>query len=451
MNMFTNQRIWLILGVMLFLLPACETDQLEDPVETALRERLQITSPTGDLEGYILPDSRDFDRIPQDPKNPLTEVKVELGRMLFFETGLALAPVHDQGKGTYSCGSCHIPEAGFMAGRMQGIADGGLGFGLNGERRTKSGHYREDELDVQGARPLSLINVAYVTNTSWPGKFGSFGANEGTEEVWGDDPTTEVNFLGLSGLEAQNIEGLKIHRMVVNKEVTDSLGYTPYFDAAFPEFPEEERYGFMTASFAISAYLRTLLPNHAPFQKWLKGDSDALTTQEKRGAMLFFGKAGCFRCHNGPALNDADNFYALGVLDLYQMEGAFGPIETDSRIFGRGGFTKRSEDMYKFKVPQLYNLKASPFYFHGSSKRSLREVVEYFNEAVPENPNVPAEQIAPQFHPLNLSEREIEDLVAFLENALYDHDMERFMPEQVLSGNCFPNNDLASRFDLGCE
>ena len=81
----------------------------------------------------------------------------------------------------------------------------------------------------------------------------------------------------------------------------------------------------------------------------------------------------------------------------------------------------------------------------------MREVVEYFNDGNPENPNVPVNLISPAFQPLNLTDQEIEDLVAFLKNSLYDPGYTRFVPEEVLSGNCFPNNDDSSRSDLGCN
>src|SRR5690606_33421393 len=105
----------------------------------------------------------------------------------------------------------------------------------------------------------------------------------------------------------------------------------------------------------------------------------------------------------------------------------------------------------KFKVPQLYNLKDVGFYFHGASKNSLREVVEYFNEAVPENSLVDPAIISPFFKPLNLTEAEIDDLVEFLENGLYDPDLERYRPEIIMSGNCFPNNDPLSRSQMRCD
>jgi len=92
----------------------------------------------------------------------------------------------------------------------------------------------------------------------------------------------------------------------------------------------------------------------------------------------------------------------------------------------------------------------SPFYFHGSSKYDLKEVVEYFNAGVPENPDVPVEQIARQFKPLNLTDQQVEDLTVFLETGLKDPNLNRYVPERILSGYCFPNNDLFSQIELGC-
>jgi cytochrome c peroxidase len=431
------------------LLGACAKDKLANPLDVRLEKQIKAVAPDGSLDYFVLPESGDLAALPQGVNNPITQEKINLGKFLFFETGLALDPMNEAGKGTYSCGTCHVPSAGFMPGRIQGIADGGVGFGYNGEGRNKMDDYLEDELDVQDARPLSLLNVTYVKNTSWSGQFGAYGINEGTEEVWDLDEVTEVNHLGLDGLESQNIEGLKLHRMVINKTVLDTLGYTDLYDTAFSDVDEEERYTPVTTSLAISAYLRSVITNRAPFQQWLKGDVNALNEAEKRGALVFFSKAGCFRCHKGPSLNGTD-FYALGVKDLYDA-GGFKTTPNDKRSMGRGGFTREAEDMYKFKIPQLYNMKDSPFYFHGSSKRSLREVVEYFNEAIPENDRVPQSQIAPQFEPLNLTEQEIEDLTKFLEDGLRDPDLDRYMPEEIPSGLCFPNNDQQSRSDLGCN
>lgn len=419
--------------------------------DQALEEMLNRWSPTGSYQGYIMPASDDYASLPnQDAKNPITAAKVELGRMLFFETGIGLSPNKGESKEAYSCSSCHVPSRNFTAGRFQGIADGALGFGLSGETRTKHPLYLGEEVDAQGARPLPTVNLTYVTNALWAGNFGSFGTNVGTESAWHQDTLTEINFKGLEGLEANNTRALIVHRQVINKAVTDSLGYTAMFDAAFPDIPANKRYTLETGGFAIAAYFRTVLTNEAPFQRWLKGERRALSEQQKEGAQLFFGKAGCVNCHNSPSLNSM-RYFAVGAKNLFQNgQEVFRTGPADKRNFGRGGFTGRPEDMHKYKVPQLYNMKDVGFYLHGATKRSLREVVEYFNAGVPENPDVPASQISPFFHPLGLSKQEIDDLVEFLENGLYDPRMLRYVPQTTISGNCFPNNDAQSRVEMGC-
>ena len=437
-------------GVILFL-TRCTADKVySDPlkIDYKLKDAIRQVSPDGTVGFYKLPYEGDFAQIPQDPANPLNAAKVSLGMYLFYETGIGLDPVYETGKQTYSCATCHVPESGFKPGRLQGIADGAEGFGNFGSFRVINDDYHASELDVQGTRAISLFNVAYVKNTFWNGQFGSEAANEGTEDVWSEEDNTHVNALGFKALESQNIEGLGLHRMLMNAEIADSLGYTSLFDIAFREVPKSERYSIQTAAFAISAYLRTLLTNQTPFQQWLKGDYKALTESQKEGAILFFGKAGCVNCHYEKNLGSG-TFHAIGVKDLNQT-GGIPTAGDEKKNLGRGGFTKNPEDNYKFKVPQLYNLKNAPFYFHGSSKRDLDEVIEYFNLAEKENNRVPQEQISEFFKPLYLTEDEKRKLQVFLEEGLNDPNIHRYVPPYVLSGKCFPNNDVLSRAQTGC-
>jgi len=419
-----------------------------------LQDQLDRRSVTGSYEGYILPSETDLANLPnQDPKNPVTQAKVELGKMLFFETGLALENRYPESKNSFSCASCHVPSRGFTAGRFQGIADGAWGFGQSGEGRNKIPLYLGDEVDAQGARPLPMLNLAYVTNALWAGSFGSFNVNVGTESAWDQDTLININHKGFMGLEANNARALAVHRQVINKDVVDSLGYRDLFDSAFPDIPENERYNRLTGSFAIAAYFRTILTNRAPFQEWLKGDRSAMNESQKKGALLFFGKAGCVNCHNSPSLNSVPHqFFAIGVNNLYQSGfEVFVTGPNDKRNLGRGGFTGREEDMHKFKVPQLYNLRDVGFYFHGSSKRTLKEVVEYFNEGISENPTVPASQISGFIRPLGLTATEIDELVEFLAYGLFDPNLDRYVPVNTMSGNCFPNNDPLSTIEMGCN
>jgi cytochrome c peroxidase len=445
-------RIIILSLLSIVLALSCVNDQMPELVQldAELQKRIEAVPITnGRMDYYIIPESQHLLDIPQDPKNKLIQSKVDLGKLLFFETAFSRDAAKPEGIATYSCGSCHIPNAGFKPGYFQGIADGGEGFGVNGEDRRRSASYIDSELDVQSARPLTMINVAYVTNTFWNGQFGAKGANEGTEHLWNEADGSALNELGFEAIETQNFEGLHTHRITYTRDLIEEFGYTEMFDAAFPELPEEERYSNFAGSLALSAYIRTILSTEAPFQKWLRGDQSALGHDEKQGGILFFGKANCSACHYKENLGSVE-FHALGVNDMDQIP-SYDTSPTDKRNLGRGGFTLLEEDYYKFKVPGLYNIGDTPFYFHGASKRSLADVVDYKNEARSENPRVSQDRLSEKFFSLNLTDEEKEYLVAFLEKALRDPNMERYQPTNVLSGNCMPNNDYASKNDLGCE
>lgn len=435
----------LTLSLVILFIGACSKDA-DVNIDHELKQLIRSTSKNGELDYFIMPQSDEYDKLPnQDPANKITKEKIELGKLLFFETALAQSPVKPMGFETYSCSSCHVPSKGFLPGRMQGIADGGIGFGEAGEDRGMRDDYLETEIDAQGNRPMTVMNVTYMTNTLWSGTFGANDINEGTEAFW--NGLAEVNHTGYAGLEAQNIEGFDLHRLEINDKVLYEYGYAELFDKAFPEFDVSERYTPVTASFAMGAYLRSILTNEAPFQYYLKGNQLALSEKEKRGAILFFGKAGCSSCHNSPSFS-AMNFFAVGTADMYQ-HGGLNTSAEDPRIRGRGMFTGDENDMFKFKVPQLYNLKDYATFFHGSSKTSIEEVVEYKVKAVSENPQVATEKIA--ISPKDLTQAEKEELIEFLRYGLYDSNMERYMPKAVLSGNCFPNNDEQSQLDMGCK
>ena len=420
-------------------------------IDLELANALQEASEGKGLAHFRLPKSNEFNNIPQDPKNKLTPVKVALGQLLYHETGLAMSAKLDEGMGSFSCASCHFASAGFQAGRFQGIADGGLGFGINGEGRVRNPNYPVDSLDVQPIRTPTVLNTAYQEAMLWNGQFAGSSVNAGTEAYWTPGTPKETNALGYEGLETQAIAGLSVHRLQVDDNALCEQTYKELFDVAFPEFPLEGRVSRVTAGLAIAAYERTILATEAPFQDWLNGNKNALTEAEKRGALVFFKDANCNSCHSGPALSTME-FHAYGMKDLHDIdEEIFKLKDTDGEKLGRGGFTQNEADNYKFKVPPLYNLADSPFYGHGSSFRSIREVIEYKNNGVPENINVPTNQLAKEFVPLNLTDQQIDDLVAFITTGLHDPNLKRFEPAFLSSGQCFPNNDAQSKEDLGCN
>lgn len=439
-------RLCLALPFILVMSCASDDDYVQVPDGSLLENRLIALY--GSKEELILPFSTDYNLIPSDVNNPITEAKVALGKLLFHETGIARNPNMNESMDTYSCASCHHAKAGFQSGIQQGIGEGGMGFGLSGEGRHKNPMYLDADLDVQPIRSPSVLNTAFQDVMLWNGQFGATGTNAGTEANWTAGTPKETNNLGFEGLETQAIAGLDVHRLVIEEDFILNSVYKDMFDEAFPDVAVEERYTKLTAGLAIAAYERTVLSNQAPFQQWLQGNESAMSEDETKGALLFFDKANCYSCHTGPGLNGMD-FHALGMKDL-EGEAIFNTID-DATKRGRGGFTGNPEDDYKFKTPQLYNLKDVAFYGHGGTFTSIRDIVSYKNNGTQENMDVPSEALSPFFTPLNLTEEEIDYITLFIENSLHDNNLERYTPTVLPSGNCFPNADSESSADMGCD
>lgn len=400
------------------------------------------------LSAFVLPASNDYQAIPQDPLNPLTRAKVALGEFLFHDTAFSQAGVSDSAP-SWSCASCHHSEAGFKAGIAQGVGEGGVGFS---QHRVILDSFLNTGLtpDVQPIASPTILNGAYQDVMLWNGQFGnsSSGVNAGIPESQLATPGTpkETNLLQLSGLETQAIAGSTVHRLkfesngqddIFDDLLTNNKRYRQLWDRAYPQgsvsITED-------AGKAIAAYERTVLANQSPFQKFLGGKKQALTNAELRGAKLFFGKAGCVDCHRGPALSSevgatADQmFFALGFDDLDASNFIQGDVDDATRL-GRGGLTGDSADFYKFKIPQLYNLDDSSIFGHGASFTSVRSVIEYKNGAEPQKANQDIE-IDSRIFNLGLSNNDIDDLVAFLEDALYDPDLGRYESKNMPSGEC---------------
>jgi cytochrome c peroxidase len=435
--------IWIVLVG--FDLTGCDTATAPKETEDLDAELTALLTRDGQrgLNNFMLPDENDFSAMPQDPGNPLTPEKVTLGKLLFHDPAAGSAPRLEPGRGTYSCATCHHASAGFQSGLQQAISEGGMGWGDHGENRAPDPMYGASDLDVQSVKTPSILNSAYQRVLLWDGSLGSRGPNNGTEEHWTPGSSAEVNNLGYDGLESQAIAGLTDHRMsnVGTSVIAAYPEYQQLWDAVFPGEPVT----LEKAGLAIAAYERTIYASRAPFQRWLRGEVKALTTEQKRGAILFFGKAGCEQCHTGPPLNSV-GFYALGMPDM-SGPNVYGPVP---ETMGRGGFLNDPGQYYKFKIPQLYNLADSPFYGHGGVFQSIREVVSYYNDGIPEK-NLPDGILDFRFKPLNLTSEEVDQITAFLSEALRDRDLKRYVPERVPSGNCFPANDSRSRSDLGCN
>lgn len=431
------------------------------PVDPAVQARedllavLDATSPSGSYEAYILPESDDFDNIPQDPSNEITAAKVALGKLVYHETGITEGDIASS-EGTFSCASCHNAQNGFKSGIRQGIGEGGIGF----DHRIADPN-AGDRVDVQPVTSPTVLNTAYQEVMLWNGQFGNeiggvVNVGIDPDRHFTEGTPKEANLRNLSGLETQAVAGLGVHRMgasegsILRTNETYQQMFIDAFGVAEPDDMLE------ATALSIAAYERTILANRAPFQDYLRGDETAMSESEVAGANVFFGKGNCHTCHNGPALSSPrgamadDIFMTLGFHDLDIWEDTIGEVNDATRE-GRGGFTGDDMDKFKFKVPPLYNLIDTTVFGHGASFESVEEVVRYKVDAVPQHPQVEVSDLDYRFAPLDLTEDEIANLITFLEVSLYDDELMRYVPESLPSGNCPINNDEESRRDLGCD
>lgn len=436
----------LFLTIFLTLFVSCGNKQADLISDIQLRQLISSQSITGDLAEFILPLDSQYHLIPQDTSNPISAIRILLGQQLFFDPAISFDPKCKAAAQTFSCASCHFAEAGFQSGLAQAIAGGGRGFG---KLRHKHPLCDSAFLDVQEIRTPSIINCAYQEVQLWSGKLGCCGPNAGTDSLWPKSSFVELNKLGMSGVETQARVALEAHGMRMSPALVMNTQYKKLFDSAYGQVRPDLRYRRFIMAKALAAFQRSVLTNRAPFQHWLRGDTAALDQAAKHGAFLFFGKAKCISCHRGPALNSMA-FYALGMNDLHGPHIILKDSLKEMQL-GRGAFTKKREDMFCFKVPQLYNLKQVEYLGHGSDFCSVEEIVRYKNTAVADNKNVPASQLAKSFKPLHLSEKEIKDLSYFIVESLFDPELSRYTPKNVASGLCFPNNDLLSRQQLHCN
>jgi len=448
-----------------------ETQKLSSELTSTIES---ISSGVG-LSALTMPADGDFDNIPQDSNNPITAEKVALGQLLYHETAIATAGNNSSRTGTWSCASCHHFDAGFKSGIPQGIGEGGEGFGLAGESRLLATGFDAESTDttlapdVQDLTSPAVLNIAYQDVMLWNGAFGKTAGginNTVTNVDNAGPPTILANTFGLSGIETQVLAGTKVHRLSFNASsiLQTNTAYKALYKAAYPSPGDEGTIPDngttvtlqdLGAAKAIAAYERTILANQSPFQLWLKGDKTAMSEQELRGALLFFGDAGCSDCHKGPGLSSEvgasanDLFFAVGFADFDNNDPTITGSVSENASKGRGGFTGEEADNFKFKVPQLYNLVDADIFGHGASFSSVRSVIEYKNAAVPQK-MLTTSNLDSRFVPLGLSTTNIDDLTVFIENALHDPNLDRYIPATLPSGNCYPVADAVSIVDLKC-
>jgi cytochrome c peroxidase len=356
------------------LIASCTDDGLT-PLEQAALEQLGPLGPP-----------------PSSPSNAVAddERAIDFGRGLFFDDQLSKV-----GSGI-ACIDCHQPQLGW-ADDLQ------FSSSANG---TTARHSQ------------TLVNVAYNQFLFWDGR---------SDSLWSQAYVATV------GVHA-----------VDKVELVGHLAGTPYYATTYAELfgplpdpatatAEQLDEVMINCGKLLEAYERTLISRNSALDRWIAGEASALTDQQLRGAALFVGEGGCVECHSGPNLTDGwfhniglpvasdgrDAAVGLGEL-LTSVNNAAGEWSDDpewgaaqlgdiaDRIDAAG-----SSLVGAHKTPTLRDVVLRPRFGHDGRIRSLRTWIERYRDAKVDEGAVGT--VDPLYVKRNLSDADIDDLIAFLD------------------------------------
>ena len=430
---------------------------------------------------------------------PVDRDLVKLGRAIFFDS---LGGLHNDN----SCAGCHSPSNGF--GDTQSMAIGvdnndRVGPGRSGPRNQR--------------RSPMVANSAFFPKLMWNGRFGalsgdpfdnsqgfSFPAPEGLTKFPPNDsevrhlltaqgfiPQTElVEMAGLTGtagtisprfdpfddghgsaVPAPDGSGFRNDpiREVVLARFNASTAYRTRFAAIFPEVSGGGDIRFSMIAKALAEFQISLTFANAPIDQFARGHRNAMTDSEKRGAVLFFGSAGCVSCHAvGGASNEMFSDFENHVLGVPQIAPVFGvgtgnvvfdgPGENED--FGQEQISGNPLDRYSFRTSPLRNIALQPAFFHNGAFTRLKDAIVHHLDVVhsansydPARAGIdadlalrrgPTQPVLDRLDPLvaqpiRLSRRELRDLLAFVGSGLLDQRARparlcRQIPKRLPSG-----------------
>jgi cytochrome c peroxidase len=432
-------------------------------------------------------------------RRPVESELANLGRLLFFDKVLSL---HSDN----ACAGCHSPSAGF--GDTQSIAIGIQNNNVVGRHRSGPRNQR---------RTPMIVNAVFFPSLMWNGRFFAasgdpfdnslgfvFPPPEGTTQFQPRDPIiktllaaqahlppTELvevaGFTGTTGTidplfdqfddgegsvvpppDESGFRNEPIRRMVLQR-LDASPAYRSRFGRVFPAVAHGGSIDFTMVARAIAEFEFTLVFADAPIDRFARGESHAMSAAEKRGALLFFGKAGCVTCHAvaGPSNEMFSDFqmHAIGVPQIAPRFGAGagnvifdGPNQNED--FGLEQVTANHLDRYKFRSSPLRNVSLQPAFFHNGAFTRLEDAIDHHLDVVESARNYdpiragvgddltfrlgPIEPLLANVDPLLMSpsfltQQEFEDLVVFVKIGLLDsrvarHSLCSLIPSTLPSG-----------------
>ena len=416
---------------------------------------------------------------------PINPRLANLGRLLFFDK---IGALHSDN----ACAGCHSPTAGF--GDTQSIAIGIQNNNLVGPNRIGPRNQR---------RTPTVVNTAFFRNLMWNGRFFApsdnpfdnsqgfvFPLPEGVTTfpaydpiiktllaAQGHIPPTELvevaGFTGTAGTigpefdqfddglgsvvplpDASGFRNEPIRQALLAR-LNESPAYRLLFGQVFPSVDAGGPIDFSMFGRAIAEFEFTLVFANAPIDRFARGERGAMSVAEKKGALLFFGGAGCVQCHAvAGKSNEMFSDFEMHVIGVPQVAPLFG-VGTGNMIFDGPGrdedfgleqITGDPDDRYRFRTSPLRNVSLQPAFFHNGSFTRLEDAVRHHLDVFESTRHYravsagvdrdltyllgPSEPVLGRMDPLLASPRflrpdEFESLVAFVRTGLLDPRAER--------------------------
>lgn len=312
---------------------------------------------------------------------PIDHQLARIGNLLFFDpmTGLA---------GDNSCSGCHAPNASY--GDVESIAIGIQNNGIVGPDRAGPRNQR---------RSPTVVNSAFYPTLMWNSRFRALSGDPFDNRAGFSFPAPE----GTSLSHMEHLLGAQAHipftervemagflfpgdnediRAEVVRRINATLRYRTLFARVFPEVRSGAPITSEHVGAAIAEFTFTLVRADAPIDGFARGDRRALSKPQKRGALLFFGKAGCVGCHavSGESNEMFSDFreHVIGVPQVAPIGGNVtfdGPGEDED--FGLEQITGDPADRYAFRSSPLRNVGLQPTFMHNGAFVRLEDAIRH--------------------------------------------------------------------------
>jgi cytochrome c peroxidase len=381
-----------ILGILLVTIFGTHcSSNLDDDLNGSTSDQLKIDTLVSALPLTV--------SAPRD--NPITQAKIELGRLLFYDPILS-------GEKDVACATCHHPNNGYA--EFRDISIGVNGKGLGSQRVFKQPN------DI----PFVKRNSQTILNTAFNGIDPNNKYDPTNAPMFWDIRTKSLELQALEPIKAlEEMKGHHFSQKGILEEIITRLNTIPAYQTLFKDaFGDTATINPVNLGKAIATFERTLISNNSRFDQYMRGDKDAISLSEKDGFALF-KKVGCINCHNGPMFSDF-KIHVIGVSSNDKL------TETD-KGFG---------EQFGFRTPSLRNLRFTAPYMHNGSLQDLLSVMEFYEDVSVgkiRNPDIPKRNIDPLIRKLRLKVKDMRPIISFL-NSLNDEAFDQKIPETVPSG-----------------